>query len=156
MGRRKITIVDICAVTGYSRDQVHGLLKKIPLYAEYPGSPRVARNFTRHDLLVLSVAIRLEIKHGLQRSFVVAVVDKIHAELSIPRATKLSPLLHISIDPPSVTYLTEKGIEKEGTIVALEPVFKQIDDYLNGDSAENNPQPTLPFGPSLAIQRKRG
>lgn len=142
MVRRKITTADICAVTGYNRDQLHGLLKKIPLYADYLGSPRVAREFTRHDLLVLSVAVRLEMKYGLQRAAVAAVTDQIYAELRIPKATKHSPFLLISIAPPSATYITEKGIEREGTFVALEPVFKQIDNYLDGDPS-HNAQPVL-------------
>lgn len=156
MVRRKITIADICAVSGYNRDKLHGLLKSLPLYAEHHGSARVAREFTRHDVLVLSIAVCLETKYGLQRAAVAAVVDQIHAELLGPRPTRSSPLLRISVDPPSAEYFSESSVAKEGTIVALEPVFKKIDAYLDFDSVESNPQPSLPFGPSLATKRKLG
>ena len=115
----------------------------------------MAREFTRHDLLVLSIAVRLEMKHGLQRFAVAAVVEQIHAELRVPRSANPSPLLLISLDPPSATYFADKCTEVEGTMVALEPVFKQVDDYLDGHSSWNILQPSLPFGPSLASQRRR-
>lgn len=156
MSRRKITIVDIGEVTGYSRDQLHGLLKKLPPYAEYAGSPRVAREFTRHDVLVLSVAVHLEQKHGLQRAAIAAVIEQVYAELRGPRPANPSPLLHISIDPPSAIYLAEKHIEDEGTVVALGPLFRQVDDYLDGDSIGNDSQPSLPFGLNLAAHRRQG
>lgn len=155
MARRKITAADICEVTGYTRDQLRGLLQKLPPYADRAGSPRIAREFSRHDLLVLSIAIRLEAKLGLQRAAIGAVVEQIYAELHKPRAMTPSPLLHISLDPPSITYLTNKQVEIEGTMIALEPVFKLVDDYLDGDIAENVLQPSLPFGPSLASQRRQ-
>lgn len=156
MAKRKITTADICEVTGYNRDQLRGLLQKLPIYADHLGSPRVAREFTRHDLVVLSIAVRLQMKHGLQRSAVAAVVDQIHEELRGPRSANPSPLLIISFDPPSATYLTDRSIEKEGTVVALEPVFRQVDDYLDGGPIENNLQSSLPFGPSIVSQRKHG
>lgn len=156
MARRKITIVDIGEVTGYSRDQLHGLLKKLPLYADYAGSARVARTFTRHDVLVLSVAVRLEQTHGLRRAAIAAVIEQIHAELRVPRPTNPAPRLHISIDPPTATYLAEKQIEDEGTVVALGPLFRQVDDYLDGDSVAEEPQGSLNFGLNLAAQRRQG
>lgn len=156
MRKRKITAADICEVTGYNRDQIRGLLQKLPLYAEQPGAPRVAREYTRHDLVVLSVVVRLETKQGLQRAAVAAVVEQIDRELRGPRPTNPSRMLRVSINPPSVTYLAEKYNDEEGTVVALEPVFKQVDDYLDGDVTENYLQASLPFGPSLASHRRHG
>lgn len=152
---RKITIVDLSAVTDYSRDQLHGLLKKLPMYAEPAGSPRVARTYSRHDTLVISVAVRLEQKHGLQRAAIAAVIEQIYAELRGPRPTNAAPMLHISIDPPSATYLAERHIEGEGTVVALGPVFQRVDEYLDGDSVGNDPQSSLPFGLTLATRRQQ-
>lgn len=156
MARRKITIVDIGEVTGYSRDQLHGLLKKLPLYAEYAGSARVAREFTRHDVLVLSVAVRLEQTHGLRRAAIAAVIEQIHAVLRGPRPTNPAPRLHISIDPPAAIYLAEKHVEDEGTVVALGPLFRRADDYLDGTSAADEAQGALDFGLTLAAQRRQG
>lgn len=156
MRKRKITAADICEVTGYNRDQLRGLLQKLPLYLEHPRSPRVAREYTRHDLVVLSVVVRLETKHGLQRAAVAAVVEQIDRELRGPRPTNPSRMLLVSIDPPSVTHLAEKYTDEEGTVVALGPVYKQVDDYLDGDAAENHLQTSLPFGPSLASHRRHG
>jgi hypothetical protein len=156
MARRKITVADICEVTGYSRDQLHGLLKKLPLYAEPAGSPRVAREFTRHDVLVLSAAVRLEKNHGLQRSAIAAIIERIHAELLGPRPTNPAPFLLVSVDPPVATYLMEKERASEGTLVALGPLFRKLDDYLDGEPAGRCPQIPLPFGPSLAAQRRGG
>lgn len=140
MKRRKITIVDLGEVTGYSRDQLHGLLKKLPLYAEYAGTERVAREFTRHDVYVLSVAVHLEQTHGLRRAAIAAVIAHIHAELRGHRPTSPTPLLHITINPLSATYLIEKYVEDEGIVVALAPLFRQVDDYLNGDYIRERPQ----------------
>lgn len=152
----KITAAHVCKVTGYNRDQLRGLLQKLPPFAEGAASPRIAREFSRHDLLVLCVAVRLETKHGLKRTTVAAVIEQIQAELRGPRPANASPLLRISIDPPSATYLAEKYVEGEGTVVALGPVFQQVDDYFGGGPSENNPQSSLPFGLNLAAMRQSG
>lgn len=156
MKQRKITIADVGEATGYNRDQLHGLLKKLPLYADYVGSMRVARTFTKHDVIVLCIAVRLEQKLGLRRAAVAAVIEHIHAELRIPRPSCLTPCLQISIDPPAVSYITEAQIEGEGTVVALGPLYQRVDEYLNGDSAVEELQNPLNFGLNLAVQRRQG
>ncbi len=154
MAKRKITVADIGEVTGYNRDQLRGLLQKLPLYADHSGYPRVAREFTRHDLVVLSVVVRLEQRHGLQRAAIAAVVEKLEAELRGLRPSNSPPFLRVLIDPPSVTYLTDKHGNEEGTVVALESVFQQVDDYLNGGPDKDQIQTSLLFGPSLATHRR--
>lgn len=156
MAKIKFTAADICHVTGYNRDQLRGLLQKLPPYADHPGAPRVAREFSRHDLLVLSVVVRLEMKHGLQRAAIASVVDQIHAALRGPRPLNSSALLIVSIDPPSVTYLATQCDAEEGTVVALAPVFQQVDGYLDSDSDDGSRQPSLPFGPSIASRWRHG
>jgi hypothetical protein len=156
MARRKLTIADLSEITGYSRDQVRGLLDSLPPYVDHPSSPRIAREFTRHDLLVLSVVVRLETKHGLKRSAVASVVEQIQEALRGPRSGNLAPMLRISLFPPSVTSRVEKYIDEEGTVVALDPILQQVDSYLDGEVAETNRQPSLPFGPSLASHRRHG
>lgn len=156
MARRKLTIADVSEVTGYNRDQIRGLLDNLPPFAFHPSAPRIAREFTRHDLLVLAVVVRLEVTHGLKRAAVAAVVESIQEALRGPRSREPFPMLRISLDPPSAVCLMERQIDEEGTVVALNPIFQQVDSYLDGESADSNLQPFLPFGPSLASQRRHG
>lgn len=156
MARRKLTIADVSEVTGYNRDQVRGLLDNLPPYANHPSAPRIAREFTKHDLLVLAVVVRLEAKHGLRRAAVANVVEQIQDALRGPRSRGSSSMLRISLEPPSAVRLDERGLDQEGTVVALDPIFQQLDDYLDGEAADGNIQPFLPFAPSLAAQRRHG
>jgi hypothetical protein len=100
--------------------------------------------------------VRLETTHGLKRSAVASVVEPIQEALRGPRSREESPMLRISLEPPSAVCLVEGRLDGEGTVVALDPIFQQVDNYLDGESSASNLQPSLPFGPSLASRRRHG
>lgn len=127
---RKLTQSDIEAVTEYNRNQVRGLLDSLPRYANAPKSPRVAQVYTPHDLLALSLAACLERTFRLQRVAISEVFDAIHGELGGPRPQNPSPLLHISIEPPTAAYVTDQQPAREGITIALGPIFEKVDSHL--------------------------
>lgn len=127
---RKFTASDIEEVTGYSRNQARGLLDNLPRYANAPKLPRVAQEYTPHDLLVLGVAAYLERTCHLQRAAIAVVFDAIHDELRGPRPQNPSPLLHVTIEPPAAAYLADQQAAREGIVIALGPIFEKVDSHL--------------------------
>ncbi len=145
---RRLTAADVCAVTGYSRDELHALLRVLEPYSTDRPSPRVAREFTPKDLVVLGVTQVLEDRYGLRRAAVAKLGPQLQSVLSGPRAANRDARLAISVRPPRIDYL-EAGVQpSEGLVVALAPLFEKVDDYLTFE-----PQLTLQFGPSLVVAR---
>lgn len=145
---RKLTAADVCLVTGYSRDELHALLRVLPPYRFEKPAPRVAREFTAKDLLVLSVTHILEDRYGVRRAALRDIGVPLQDALSGPRPQSEEPCLLININPPDVR-LVGSMVAKEGLIVPLSPIFQKIDTYLSYD-----PQLSLQFGPTLV--RKYG
>lgn len=127
---RKLTQSDIEAVTGYSRNQVRGLLDSLQRYANIPKQQRVAQEYAPHDLLAVGVAACLERTHRLQRSAIAEVFDAIYDELRVPRPPHPSPLLHITFEPPAAAYLADQQAARGGITVALGPIFEKVDGHL--------------------------
>jgi hypothetical protein len=145
---RRLTAADICAVTGYSRDELHALLRVLPPYnLEKPG-PRVAREFTAKDILVLSVTQILEGRYGVRRTAVGEIGALLQDVLGGPRLQSEGQCLVVTIRPPSVR-VAESLASKEGLVLPLWPLYERIDTYLSYD-----PQLSLQFGPTLV--RKYG
>lgn len=149
----KLTMSDICAVTNYSRHQVRALLESLPIYAVSDGSPRVAREFTKHDLLVLCVAAQLEQNYGLQRSAIAAVIREIYSELFGPRSANPAPLLHLTIVPPTATYLAERQDGRDGITIALQPIFEKVESHLGLSMPLQ--QVLFPAVPAILAARKK-
>lgn len=149
MGRR-LTAADVCAVTGYSRDELHALLRVLEPYCTDKPSPRVAREFTPRDLLVLGVTQILEERYGLRRTAVGDLGRHLQDALAGPKGANREARLSISVRPPKVDYLDMGAIASEGLVIPLGPLFEKIDDYLSFE-----PQLSLQFGPSL-VSRKYG
>ncbi len=149
MGRR-LTAADVCAVTGYSRDELHALLRVLEPYCTDKSSPRVAREFTPRDLVVLGVTQLLEVRYGLRRTAVAELGLQLQSALAGPKGVNRDARLAISVRPPSVDYLDDGVIVTEGLVIALGPLFEKVDDYLSFE-----PQLSLQFGPSL-VARKYG
>lgn len=145
---RRLTAADVCSVTGYSRDELHALLRVLRPYNLEKSAPRVAREFTGKDLLVLSVAQKLEDRFGVRRGAVPEIGEMLQHALAGPRATAEDACLIITINPPQVL-LIEGSSNKDGLIVPLAPIYERVDQYLSYD-----PQLALQFGPSLV--RKYG
>lgn len=149
---RRLTAADVCAVTGYSRDQLHAILKCLWPYSEASSSPRVAREFMPKDLLILSVTQVLENEFCLRRGAVARLGPQLQMALSGPREINRSSVLVIAVQPPRVDYADEQLVDHHGVTVALGPLFEKVDAHLSFDG-----QLTLQLGPGLVQPaRKRG
>lgn len=154
-----ITASDIGRVTGYTRNQVRGLLDKLPGFAETETVPGVAREYSRTDLLVLAAIHHLEAKNRVQREALGSVVTAVKTVLSGPKTINRDARLIISFDPPAVTYLAAASAAvQEGIVIALGPIFERVDDYLrkkfeNPYTAPGGPE--LNFGPMLVSRTRK-
>lgn len=149
MGRR-LTAADVCAVTGYSRDELHALLRVLEPYCTHKPSPRMAREFTPRDLVVLGVTQILEERYGLRRTAVAELGLHLQNALAGPKGTNREARLSVSVRPLKIDYLDAGAVTTEGLLIALGPLFEKIDGYLSFE-----PQLSLQFGPSL-VSRKYG
>lgn len=152
-----ITAIDISKVTGYSRNQVRGLLDDLPIYSEQAAEPRVAREYTRSDLLVLAVIHHLESRIGVRRKALAQIVEPLRKALSGPKTIYRNARLRISIDPPDVSYLAMAGTPvQDGILVSLEPIFDRVDGHLDfGLPPVTNRNRELEFGPMLVSQGRK-
>jgi len=121
---------DLCVVSGYSRDQMRGLLDALPVYANRGGEARVANVFDAHDLLVVALCCRLEAHYCLKRQAVAAFAADMFKELSGPRSLGRSACLVLQFDTPSARYVETIDEPLDGLIVPLAVLFDQVDDYL--------------------------
>lgn len=160
MASISITAVDISKVTGYTRNQVRGLLDKLPRYAEQDAAPGVAREYTRSDLLVLAVIHHLEARVRVHRDALAAIVEPLRNELSGPKTINEGARLLISFDPPTASYLATANTPiQEGIVIALGPIFERVDGHLT--KKFENPylaptkHPELNFGPMLISHGKK-
>jgi hypothetical protein len=140
---RKLTAADVCVVTGYSRDELHALLRVLPPYHLVKPGSRVAREFTAKDLLVLSVTRILEDQYGVRRAAIGDIGVPLQDALSGPRLRGEDPCISINIRPPRVC-LVGTTVPREGLLLPLAPIYEKIETYLSYD-----PQLSLQFGPTL-------
>ncbi len=153
---RKITAVDIREVTGYSRNQLRGLLDELPIYSEQETAPRIAREFSRSDLTVLAVVHVLETRNGVRRKTIAPVITQLRKTLTGPKTINRGARLLISFDPPTVSYLTTSVTSQDGILVSLGPIFDRVDQYLNfGPAHAGNVGPELNLGPTLVTSNRK-
>jgi hypothetical protein len=146
---RKLTAADVCEVTGYSRNELHALLKGLePFASDRPGS-RIARAFTPVDLLTLCVTQALEHRYGLRRTSVWEIGHLLGDVLARPRGVARHSKLVISIEPPTVDYRDDSSDDSDGIVVSLGPIFDRIDGHLSFGG-----QLSLQLGPGLVHSRK--
>jgi hypothetical protein len=131
--RRGLTTADVCEVTGYSRDELHAILRCLWPYCDATPNPRVAREFEPRDLLVLFVTRVLEQSMGLRRVAVGSLGKLLQEALSGPRKINPNARLVVSVDPPKVVYVAQGSTERQGIVVALGPLFEKVDQYLSAD-----------------------
>ncbi len=156
MDARPLTMYDLCLLSGYSRDQVRGLLDKLPMYAERRVKARIATVYTAQDLMVVALCCQLETRYSIKRETVAALAPEISKELARPRPVAQQARLVLGFDPPSATYVERVDDLAEGLVVALEPIFERIDDYLlPGRSVRANIQRNLAFGPVALASAKK-
>ena len=134
MLKQGLTHGDICEVSGYTRDELHALLKVLRPYCDAPASPRKARQYQPKDLLTLCVARVLEHDLGLRRAAVGTLGEALQKALSGPRKISPQARLVITIEPPQVTYCSQGSTDRQGVVVALGPLFAKVDGYLSRDA----------------------
>lgn len=152
---RKLTAADVCGVTGYNRDQLRGVLKELPRWSAAPAE-RMARAFSAHDLIVLSVVHTLDVVIGIRRKTIALVFPKLQSVLSGPKRVAASARLVIAFAPLRVEYLDGKTVVSEGVVVSLQPIFDRVDRYLGvGQLPSADSQADLRLGPGLIRARRR-
>lgn len=148
MNSRPLTISDLLAVSGYTRDQMRGLLDAIPAYASRNTKVRVAKQYTAQDLLVVRACSQLESRYGMQRGTVVGFSDRLRSVLSGPRPVSATDHLLLTFDPPDVRYVEVLDGVQEGLLVPLAPIFQAVDEYLLPSHAQASwSQRELGFAP---------
>ncbi len=153
---RKIRVTDVCEVTEYSRHQLRGLLDDLPIYSRKKMAPRVAREFTRADLIMLSVVHVLETRYCVRREAMVSISDLLRKTLVGPKMVNRDARLLIAFDPPTIDYLTSAAVAQDGVLMSLRPIFQRVDEYLgHGLPYGEEIQPELKFGPGLVAGSRK-
>lgn len=144
-----MTSADLSEVTGYTRHQLRGLLNELPGYQAKAERARVAREYTKHDLAVITVCCELEKRYGLRRDAIAAVSQQLAQALLGPRAAATDAHLIMTIAPPDVQYVEQVPIGiREGLVVPLREIFARLDGYLSADYVPGTQQQRmLDLGP---------
>jgi len=153
MRNRQLTIIDACEVSGYNRDQLKGLLKKLPQFTERATLPRVARKFTPQEIAVLRVIFILEDHIGINRSKTISVATLLSKALSGPKKIGKNARLFISFDPISVHYDEKGRPDHDGVILSLGTIFERVDQYLMPSNISR--QADLKLGPMLVTNEAK-
>lgn len=127
---RRITISDLCELTGYSRDQLRGLLAQLPRFADRHGEARVARVYSSTDVVLVVLLCRLETAYGLKRSVVSALCEPIAIALTIASKECKHASLVMHIQDATCEYADTPPLIGDGLVVALPPIFMAIESYL--------------------------
>lgn len=148
MGSRSLTISDLLAISGYTRDQMRGLLDAMPAYTSRNTQARVAKQYTAQDLLVVRACSQLETRYGLQRGTVAGFSDGVRSVLSGPRPVSATARMLLTFAPAEVRYVEATESIEEGLLVPLAPIFQAVDEYLLPGHAQLNwDQRELGFAP---------
>jgi hypothetical protein len=148
MNSRSLTMADLLAITGYTRDQMRGLLDAMPTYASRNTQVRVAKQYTAQDLLVVRTCSQLESRYGLQRAAVTGFSDSLRSALSGPRPVSATARLLLTFDPFDVRYVEATERVDDGLLVPLAPIFQAVDEYLLPGRVQLDwDQRELGFGP---------
>jgi hypothetical protein len=127
---RTITAADVSFVTGFSRHKLKGLLRELPGFNEPASQARVAKEYSRHDLIVLAVCCQLDEHYGLKRAVIAKLVMSLQQSLLGPRTASTNAYLIVDIPNSSVQYVTKASVLSQGLIFPLSEIFKQVDSYL--------------------------
>ena len=132
MARPPITAAHIAALTGYSRDQLRGLLAELSPFSQRKGEARVANIYSSHDVIVIAICCRLEVHYGLKRAVVAALSEVISPCVAVPRPLIQGARLVLEFDPPAAHYVEHVDDIADGLVVALDPIFATIDPFVAG------------------------
>lgn len=154
---RKLTAADVREVSGYSRNELRAVLDDLPDYAVTSGQARVAREFDRLDLIVLTVIHDLETRHGMRRNAIAGVSRQLRKALSGPKRINREARLLVSVVPPAVNYIEANLRIQSGIVVPLADVFERVDGYLGAHLGGASDQRNLEMRPTvIANRRARG
>lgn len=124
------------------------------MYVVRDAQPRVANEYTAHDLVLVLIVSMLESRFGLRRDAVAALASGIAEALARPAAVDSAGWLLLCVDPLQVQRLDSVPAVAEGIVFALDPVFDRIDDYLlPGGTARSAMQGALALGPVAMIAK---
>jgi len=144
----QLTMTDLCRVTGYTRDQVRGLLD-VALPERSSKGPRVAREFRPQELILVAAMTELETRFGIKRSHVAVVAKRLAQVLSGPKSLNREARLLIAFDPPKVTYAAELIPTVDGVVMSLGLIFDRVDRYVSAAAAGSTRQQPLRLGPTM-------
>lgn len=139
------TVADLCRVTGYTRHQVHSLVR-LALPGRSSKGERFAREFRHQDLIVIAALAELETKFGIDRRHLALVAKRLPQVLALPREPNPAARLIVTFEPPKITYVDEPTTVLEGVVMPLRPVFDRVDSHVFASSAGG--QPLLQLGPA--------
>jgi hypothetical protein len=153
---KTITVGDIASVTGYSRHKLKGLFRELPGFCDPAEQARVAREYSRHDLVVLAVCCELDERYGLKRSVIGGLLTGLQNALSGPRTVANNAFLFVNAPVFEVEYLEKPKPFAEGLIVPLYEIFRRVDSHLEyGKSGPLNLGPVaIPAMPGAAKAHK--
>lgn len=130
---RPLTITDLCELSGYSRHQMHGLLKELPMYSKgkRSGTARVAKTYSMHDLVVVTLCCRLETRYGMKRQSITGFAEDIARILGGPDKVTRAGRLILKYEPLRVDYVEQLRTHvDDGLVIALEPIIASIEQHL--------------------------
>lgn len=127
---RPIIVSDLCELTGYSRDQMRGLLAELPRFARRRVEARVARVYSNYDVALVVLLCRLETTYGLKRSVVSALCEPIAATMAGMSEVGKQACLILRVHDATCEYVDAAPLINDGLVVALDPIFLAIDTYL--------------------------
>lgn len=141
---------DLLAISGYTRDQMRGLLDAMPAFSGRDTRVRVAKQYSAQDLLVIRACSQLESRYGLQRAIVAGFSDQLRTVLLGPRPVSAMVRLLLTFSPVDVRYVEAPEGIVEGLLVPLAPIFQAVDEYLLPGRAQVTwSQRELGFGPQV-------
>lgn len=149
---RKLTTRDVCEVSGYSKEELRALSAAIGLHKNQNVQPRVAREYTRQDLLVIAVIRELETSYGIRRTAISEIYKSLRTALSGPKPINRKARLFLTVIPPTVTYVNAIADVSGGILLGLQKVFDRVDAHF-GAYVESAPaQGDLKLSPTVIRQ----
>lgn len=154
---KRITAADLASVTGYTRHKLRAFLKELPGFAEHASPERVAREYTRHDMLVVAICCALETRCGLRRDTIAALAGDIRGAVASPRAVAACAWLLVRFEPLGAEYASAPAVIHEGMMLPLEGIFHRVDTHLgSGQETASGGQFYLDLGPVPVYGSARG
>lgn len=121
---------DLCGLTGYSRDQMRGLLAELPRFALRQSAARVARIYSNQDVVLVVLLCRLETHYGLKRSVVSTLCEPIATALEGMREIGDQSCLILQIHETTCECVDTAPLLNDGLVVSLGSILLSVDRYL--------------------------